>query len=42
MVGVQTYKLGDWQLQSGQTIPDAQIAYKTFGDDKLSMVIYPP
>jgi hypothetical protein len=26
--GVQTYKLGDWKLQSGQTLPNAHIAYK--------------
>lgn len=39
--GVETYKLGDWKLQSGQTIPGAWIAYKTFGDPKLPLVIYP-
>ncbi|KAF4634415.1 hypothetical protein G7Y89_g3691 [Cudoniella acicularis] len=26
MAGIQTYKLGDWKLQSGQSIPDAPIA----------------
>lgn len=41
MAGVQTYKLGDWKLQSGQIIPNAEIAYKTFGDIKLPAIIYP-
>lgn len=39
--GVETYKLGDWKLQSGQSIPDATIAYKTYGDSKSPVVIYP-
>ena len=39
--GVQTYKLGDWKLQSGQCILNAQIAYKTFGDPKSPAIIYP-
>jgi hypothetical protein len=41
MAGIQSYKLGDWKLQSGQSIPDAQIAYKTFGDPKSPAIIYP-
>ncbi|KUJ21088.1 homoserine acetyltransferase family protein-like protein [Mollisia scopiformis] len=41
MAGVQTYNLGDWKLQSGQTITDATIAYKTFGDPKSPAIIYP-
>ncbi|KAH8589990.1 homoserine acetyltransferase family protein-like protein [Bisporella sp. PMI_857] len=41
MAGVQTFKLGDWKLQSGQSIPDAEIAYKTFGDPKSPAIIYP-
>jgi homoserine acetyltransferase len=41
MSGVQTYKVGDWQLESGQSIPDAHIAYKTVGDPKLPAIIYP-
>lgn len=41
MAGVETYKLGDWALQSGQSIPDARIAYKTFGDPKSPAIIYP-
>jgi len=41
MAGIQSYTLGDWKLQSGQSIPDAQIAYKTFGDPKSPAIIYP-
>jgi homoserine acetyltransferase len=41
MAGVVTFKLGDWKLQSGQSIPDAHIAYKTFGDPKSPAIIYP-
>jgi homoserine acetyltransferase len=39
--GKQTYKLGDWKLQSGQSLPNAHIAYKTFGDPKSPAIIYP-
>ena len=41
MAGIQSYKLGDWQLESGQSIPDAQMAYKTFGDPTSPAIIYP-
>ncbi|PQE14566.1 homoserine acetyltransferase family protein [Rutstroemia sp. NJR-2017a WRK4] len=41
MPEVQIYKLGNWKLQSGQEIPDAFIAYKTFGDPKLPAIINP-
>ena len=37
----QTYNLGDWHLQNGGTLPDAHIAYKTFGDPKASAIVYP-
>ncbi|KAI9660456.1 MAG: hypothetical protein M1821_009806 [Bathelium mastoideum] len=37
----QTYSLGDWELQSGGTIPNAFLAYQTFGDPSLSAIIYP-
>ncbi|KAH7406856.1 homoserine acetyltransferase family protein [Phaeosphaeria sp. MPI-PUGE-AT-0046c] len=37
----ETYKLGDFSLQSGEVIPDAFIAYKTLGDPSLPAVIYP-
>jgi homoserine acetyltransferase len=39
--GVKTYKLPDWKLQSGETLPNAHIAYKTFGDPKSPAIIYP-
>jgi homoserine O-acetyltransferase len=41
MATVETYKLGDWKLQSGQTIPDAWIAYSVFGDPESPAIIYP-
>jgi NADPH-dependent 2,4-dienoyl-CoA reductase/sulfur reductase-like enzyme len=41
MADVQTYKLGDWKLQSGESIPDAHLAYKTFGDPNSPAIIYP-
>lgn len=41
MAGVETYKLGDWKLQSGQSIPDAWIAYRVFGDPSSPAIIYP-
>lgn len=37
----ETFKLGDWGLQSGEKIEDAHIAYKTFGDPKTPAIIYP-
>ncbi|KAH8698935.1 homoserine acetyltransferase family protein [Talaromyces proteolyticus] len=37
----ETFKLGDWDLQSGEIIYDAHIAYKTFGDPKLPAIVYP-
>jgi homoserine O-acetyltransferase len=37
----ETFKLGDWELQSGQKIKDAHIAYKTFGDPKSPAIVYP-
>ena len=36
-----TYKVGDFELKSGEKIPDAFIAYKTFGDHHSPAVIYP-
>jgi len=41
MAEISTYKLGDWELQSGQSIPQAEIAYKTFGEPRSPTVIYP-
>ena len=37
----ETFKLGDWELQSGEKIPDAHIAYKTFGDPNSPAIVYP-
>lgn len=39
--GVQTYKLGDFDLKLGGKIPNAHVAFKTFGDPKLPAIIYP-
>jgi homoserine O-acetyltransferase len=37
------FELGNWKLQNGMTIPNAKIAYKTFGDqNNLSKVIIFP
>ncbi|KAF2714888.1 homoserine acetyltransferase family protein [Pleomassaria siparia CBS 279.74] len=37
----ETYKLGNFKLKSGGEIPDAFIAYKTFGDRSSPVIIYP-
>ena len=37
----ETYSLGDWKLKNGGTIPDANIAYKTFGDPSNPAIVYP-
>lgn len=37
----ETYSLGDFALKNGKTIPDAKIAYKTFGDPTNPAIIYP-
>ncbi|KAK4969283.1 hypothetical protein LTR66_011705 [Elasticomyces elasticus] len=37
----ETYKLGDFKLKNGGTIPDAHIAYKTFGSKESPAIIYP-
>lgn len=40
----ETYQLGDITLQSGITLPNAYIAYKTYGqlnDSKSNVIIYP-
>ncbi|KAK6435400.1 hypothetical protein LTR95_008415 [Oleoguttula sp. CCFEE 5521] len=39
--GYQEYALGDFTLQSGGTIPNASIAYKTFGSSSNPAIIYP-
>ena len=37
----ETFKLGDWELQSGEKIVNAHIAFKTFGDPKSPAIVYP-
>ncbi|RMZ89063.1 hypothetical protein DV736_g3715, partial [Chaetothyriales sp. CBS 134916] len=41
MPDFETYDLGDFQLQSGATLSDAWIAYKTYGDSASPAVLYP-
>lgn len=41
MADYQTYNLGDFALKSGGRIPNAHIAYKTFGDKANPAIIYP-
>ncbi|KAI5459430.1 Alpha/Beta hydrolase protein [Mariannaea sp. PMI_226] len=41
MTQIKTFKLGDFHLQGGATLPGAWIAYKTFGDPSLPVVLYP-
>lgn len=36
-----TFALGDWKLKNGGIIPDAKIAYKTFGKASNPAIIYP-
>lgn len=37
----ETFKLGDWELQSGEKIRDAHLAYNTFGDPSSPAIVYP-
>ncbi|KAH0423883.1 homoserine acetyltransferase family protein [Colletotrichum camelliae] len=41
MSEIKKYTLGDFQLQNGEVLPSAWIAYKTFGDPSLPAVVYP-
>jgi homoserine acetyltransferase len=41
MAEYETYKLGNFKLKSGGEIPDASIAFKTFGNASLPAIIYP-
>jgi homoserine acetyltransferase len=41
MTDIQKHQLGDYQLQSGAVLPNAWLAYKTFGDASLPAVLYP-
>lgn len=36
----ESFPLGDWELQSGEKIPNAHVAYKTFGDPKSPAIVY--
>ncbi|PKY09116.1 homoserine acetyltransferase family protein [Aspergillus campestris IBT 28561] len=36
-----TYHLGDWELQSGEKLLNAHLAYKTFGDPSSPAIVYP-
>ncbi|GAB7355114.1 hypothetical protein MBLNU459_g5690t1 [Dothideomycetes sp. NU459] len=36
-----TYSLGKFKLKNGGSIPNAHIAYKTYGDSKSPAIIYP-
>ena len=43
-VGYETYSLGDVALQKGGTLPDAKLAYKTYGTlnaDKSNVIVCP-
>ena len=35
------YDLGDFRLESGEVLPFAFLAYKTFGDPSSPVLIYP-
>lgn len=37
----QEYSLGDFALKSGGSIPDAKLAYKTYGSPENPAIIYP-
>lgn len=41
MTDIKRFDLGDFKLQSGDVLPGAWIAYKTFGDPSLPAVVYP-
>ena len=44
MSGYATFELGDLALQCGRTLPEARLAYKTYGmlaPDKSNVILYP-
>ncbi|KAI4596768.1 hypothetical protein KJ359_005111 [Pestalotiopsis sp. 9143b] len=41
MSEIKTFSLGSFKLKSGQEIPDAYIAYKTWGSPSSPAIIYP-
>lgn len=38
---VQTFSLGNWELQSGEVVQDAYLAYKTYGQPDSPLILYP-
>jgi homoserine acetyltransferase len=40
-MSIEYHSLGDFKLQSGIVLPNALIAYKTFGDSSSPAVLYP-
>ena len=40
-VEYETLDLGDWELQCGQVLKNAHIAYKTFGTPTSPAIVYP-
>ncbi len=38
---VKLFSLGDFELQSGEVLPNAHIAYRTYGDANNPAVVYP-
>ncbi|CDW98123.1 hypothetical protein [Sporisorium scitamineum] len=38
---VKLYSLGDFELLSGETIPNAHIAFRTYGDTSNPAIVYP-
>lgn len=41
MPDYETYSLGDFKLQGGESLPGAWIAYKTFGNPTSPAILYP-
>jgi len=44
MIDYELYKLGDIELQSGEVLPDASLAYKTYGrlnEKKNNVIVFP-
>ncbi|KAJ9478083.1 AB hydrolase-1 domain-containing protein [Pseudozyma hubeiensis] len=40
-VTVKHFSLGDFELLSGEVIPDAHLAYRTYGDPNKPAIVYP-
>jgi homoserine acetyltransferase len=38
---MQHFSLGNFTTQAGDQIPDCQIAYKTWGNPNLPLILYP-